>query len=70
MRTVAIFLLMTLGFASAAVRAADLAPIKPHASSNIIQARVNCGPNARYVRGHRDRRGRYIKGRCVRIRRR
>jgi hypothetical protein len=70
MRTVTIFLMMTLALAPAVVHAADLVPMKPHASTNIIEARVRCGPNARYVRGHRDSRGRYIKGRCVRNRRR
>jgi hypothetical protein len=70
MRAMTISLLMALAFAPAAVHAADLVPMKPHANANIIEARVRCGPNARYVRGHRDSRGRYIKGRCVRTRRR
>jgi hypothetical protein len=70
MRRVTLILLTALAFAPAAVHAADLVPMKPHANPNIIEARVRCGPNARYVRGHRDRSGRYIKGRCVRTTRR
>ena len=66
MRTAGIFLLTALAFAPAAVRAADLAPIKPHASSNIVEAAVNCGHDAHYVRGHRDKQGHYVKGHCVR----
>jgi hypothetical protein len=46
MRTVGTFLLMALVFAPAAVRAADLAPTKPHASSNIVEAAVNCAHDA------------------------
>ena len=70
MRTVGIFLLMALLLAPEAVRAADLASMKPHASSNIIEAAVKCGPNSGYVRGHRDSHGRYVKGHCVPIKRR
>jgi hypothetical protein len=70
MRAMRIALLIALAFAPAAVHAADLVPMKPHANTNIVEARVRCGPNARYIRGHRDSRGRYIKGRCVRTKRR
>jgi hypothetical protein len=35
----------------------------------ITEVAVNCGPHAHYVRGHRDKNHRYIKGRCVRNRR-
>jgi hypothetical protein len=66
MRAMTISLLMAFAFAPAAV----LIPMNPHANTNIIEARVRCGPNARYVRGHRYSRGRYIKGRCVRTTRR
>ena len=66
MRTAGIFLLTALAFAPTAVRAADLAPIKPHASSNIVEAAVNCGHEAHYVHGHRDKQGHYVKGHCVR----
>lgn len=66
MRTAGIFLLMALAFAPAAGRAADLAPIKPDASSNIVEAAVNCAHDAHYVRGHRNKAGHYIKGHCVR----
>lgn len=34
-------------------------------SSPIIAAAVHCGPHARYIRGHRDSHGHYIRGRCV-----
>jgi hypothetical protein len=53
--------------------AAPAAMSKPDiaASSNIEQvAGPRCGPRAHYVRGHRDRHGHYIKGRCVRDHRR
>jgi hypothetical protein len=51
--------------------AAAPAPSRPDvgAPSNIIEAAVHCGPKARYIRGHRDAHGRYIRGRCVRIHR-
>jgi hypothetical protein len=66
MRTAGTFLLMALVFAPAAVRAADLAPMKPHASANIVEAAVNCGHDAHYIRGYRDKHGHYVKGHCVR----
>ncbi len=31
---------------------------------------VHCGRHAHYVRGHRNRDGRYVKGRCIRNRHR
>jgi hypothetical protein len=66
MRTAGIFLSMALVFAPAAVRAADLAPTKPHTSANIVEAAVNCGHDAHYIRGYRDKHGHYVKGHCVR----
>jgi hypothetical protein len=39
-------------------------------SPEIVEVAVHCGPHARYIRGHRARTGHWIKGRCVRTRRR
>jgi hypothetical protein len=38
-------------------------------SSAITEVAVKCGPNAHYVKGHRDKNHRYVKGRCVKNRR-
>lgn len=38
------------------------------APRNIEQIAVHCGPHAHYVRGHRNRAGHYVKGRCIRDR--
>ncbi len=37
---------------------------------DVIDVAVHCGPRAHYVRGHRARNHQWIKGRCVRDRRR
>ena len=34
-------------------------------SSPVIEAAVKCGPHAHYVKGHRNKSGHYVKGRCV-----
>jgi hypothetical protein len=41
---------------------------QPNATTNqgIVQVAVHCGPHAHYVRGHRNRAGHYVRGRCVR----
>jgi hypothetical protein len=70
MRRVGICLLMALLFAPAVVRAANLAPARPHAGSNMIEAAAQCGPNSGYIRGHQDKRGRYVRGHCAPIKRR
>jgi hypothetical protein len=31
----------------------------------VEQVAVHCGPHAHYVRGHRDKAGHYVRGRCV-----
>jgi hypothetical protein len=36
----------------------------------VTEIAVHCGPHAHYVRGHRDKGGHYVKGRCIRDRRR
>ena len=41
----------------------------PAGGANIIDAAVKCGPHAHYVRGHRDKNHHYVKGRCIRDRR-
>jgi hypothetical protein len=40
------------------------------AASPLVEVAVHCGPHAHYIRGHRARNGQWIKGRCVRYRRR
>jgi len=40
------------------------------AAPPIVEVAVHCGPRAHYIRGHRARNGQWIKGRCVRDRRR
>jgi len=37
---------------------------------DVIDVAVHCGPRAHYIRGHRARNHQWIKGRCVRDRRR
>lgn len=39
-------------------------------NKNVEQVAVHCGPHAHYVRGHRNKAGHYIRGRCVRDRHR
>ena len=36
---------------------------------NVIAAAVKCGPHAHYIRGHRNKAGQWVLGRCVRDRR-
>jgi hypothetical protein len=68
-------------FLAAAICLAVLVPTSPgnatirpagiESSSPIIDvAGPRCGPRAHYVRGHRARNGQWIKGRCIRDRRR
>ena len=40
------------------------------AAPPLVQVAVKCGPHAHYIRGHRARNGEWIKGRCIRDRRR
>ena len=59
--------------AMAATPAAAMAPAPLAVTADnpaVIDAAVRCGPRAHYVKGHRDRHGHYIKGRCVRDKRR
>ncbi|HUB97275.1 MAG TPA: hypothetical protein VL993_15240 [Stellaceae bacterium] len=57
-------------FASAASLPAFAMPLgdQPAAPANqsIIEVAVHCGPHAHYVRGHRNKAGHYVRGRCVR----
>lgn len=39
-------------------------------STSIEEVAVRCGPHAHYLRGHRLKNGHYVRGRCVRDRRR
>ena len=39
------------------------------ADGNVIDAAMNCGPHAHYVRGHRGNDRGWVKGHCVRDRR-
>ena len=39
-------------------------------SPAVVEVAVRCGPRAHYVKGHRDHAGHYVKGRCVRDKRR
>jgi hypothetical protein len=39
-------------------------------NQGIEQVAVRCGPDAHYIRGHRDKAGHYVRGRCVRNRHR
>jgi hypothetical protein len=57
--------------ATAAMAAPISGPaIEQAGSPNLIEAAVRCGPRAHYIRGHRARNHQWIKGRCVRDRRR
>ncbi len=42
----------------------------PRGDANLVEVAVHCGPHAHYVRGHRDKNHHYVKGRCVRDKRR
>jgi hypothetical protein len=44
--------------------------LEPVASPNLVEVAVHCGPRAHYVRGHRAKNREWIKGRCIRDRRR
>lgn len=71
LRAAAICIFGLLTFAPAVGHAVErLAPQSaPAAASSIMDAAVKCGRHAHYVRGHRAKSGRYIKGHCVKNRR-
>jgi len=69
--TLALFLVAPLG-APTVVEAAtpSLGLEMTGTAPDVIDVAVRCGPHAHYIRGHRARNHRWIKGRCVRDRRR
>ena len=52
----------------ASVQAATLHPgsLDAAPNPNLVEVAVHCGPHAHYVKGHRNKEHRYVKGRCVR----
>jgi hypothetical protein len=61
-------------FAGVAAFPAFAVPLFDHpnaiSNGNVEQVAARCGPHAHYVRGHRNRAGHYVRGRCVRNHRR
>ena len=71
MRLATILFGLALGLGVSTIQA-DAVPMMSHdraGNSPIVEVAVHCGPHAHYVRGHRNRAGQYVKGRCVRDRR-
>jgi len=72
LRLAALLLMGTVGLGAAgAVPAVAVTPdrVGATASPNIVQVDRRCGEDRRWVRTHRDREGRLIRGHCVRIHR-
>jgi hypothetical protein len=67
--TLALFLAAPFG-SPAAQAAMPSAGLVLKGAPNVVEVAVRCGRGAHYVRGHRARNGRWIKGRCVWNRRR
>jgi hypothetical protein len=76
MRLAALLLIAACAAAPLAPSPARAAPLRAPALATAPSAAIvdiagpRCGPRAHYVRGHRARNGQWIKGRCIRDKRR
>ncbi|MEJ0071892.1 MAG: hypothetical protein WDO24_27775 [Pseudomonadota bacterium] len=71
LKWIALSLFLAAPLASPAAQAAmPSAGLDFNATPNLVEVAVRCGPRAHYIRGHRARSGEWIKGRCIRDKRR